>query len=351
MANVQKYFENFHERIKLGKFEENAILREKRDIIREKLEDCLPMVFKEHEETCPDFFFCDQGSYDLDTGIVPLDGDFDIDQGLYFATGCTDYPDPVVLKERVFEALDGHTKEVRIRMPCVTVFYQIGGEPVYHVDIAVYTDGSKDTDGKRRLARGKIYSANEYRVWEISDQAGLRQAIFDRFDKNGYKQFQRIVRYLKRWKDITFASEGYAAPRGIALTVAAYYYLQPAYTDFLSGKGDDLTAIRNLVNTLLSKFELKWDEDAQTNVARLSIVMPVDPRNDLLEKLTSKQMKNLKVELENLKSAFDKAAQEVDPVEACRELNSVFGTDFEIPTKAQTAKSYGPAIISSSSSA
>ena len=84
MAHIQAQFEQFNTTIRLGRFDENAILREKRDIIRDKLETRLPEVFAAHKETCPDFSFMDQGSYAMNTGIKPLDGDFDIDQGLYF---------------------------------------------------------------------------------------------------------------------------------------------------------------------------------------------------------------------------------------------------------------------------
>jgi len=38
---------------------------------------------------------------------VPKDCDYDIDQGLYFKVSTDEYPDPVVLKLRVFEALEG----------------------------------------------------------------------------------------------------------------------------------------------------------------------------------------------------------------------------------------------------
>lgn len=351
MANVQKYFEDFHEEIKLKRFEENATLREKRDIIRSKLHNCLSEIFEKYGEKCPAFDFCDQGSYDLDTGIKPLDCDFDIDQGLYFEIGVADYPDPVLLKKRVYEALEGYTDNVRIRMPCVTVFYHLDSEPIYHVDIAIYTDGSKDADGKKRLARGKINSQEEYRIWEVSDQAGLRQAIFNRFDTNGYNQFRRIVRYLKRWKDENFVSDGHAAPRGIALTIAAYYYLQPTYSDIISAKPYDLKALRDLVNTLLGRFFPQWDETEKKYIPRLTIKLPVEPENDLLEKLTAKQMQNLKDQLKDLRTALDKAESEVDPVEACQELKKVFGSYFPVPTKEETGKKYSPAIISSSSSA
>ena len=123
MADVQSYFEQFNSTIRLGKFEENQTLREKRDIIRNKLWDNLPGVFEKHGETCPDFYFLDQGSYAMDTGVKPLDGDYDIDQGLYLLVSASTYDNPVVLKERVYEALFGHTNDVQLRRSCVTVFY------------------------------------------------------------------------------------------------------------------------------------------------------------------------------------------------------------------------------------
>ncbi len=55
-------------------------------------------MFAAHGETCPDYEFRDQGSYEMGTGTKPLNGDYDIDQGLYFAVSPAEYPDSVVLK-------------------------------------------------------------------------------------------------------------------------------------------------------------------------------------------------------------------------------------------------------------
>ena len=65
------------------------------------------------------------------------------------------YPDPVLLKQRVHEALEGHTKDVQLRRSCVTVFYQREGEPIYHVDLAVYSEASQNADGQSRIAKAK----------------------------------------------------------------------------------------------------------------------------------------------------------------------------------------------------
>lgn len=352
MANVQKYLKTFHEDIKLGKFEENQILRDKRDIIKKKLEKELSGIFERHGEKCPKFTFRDQGSYEMGTGIKPLDGDYDIDQGLYFKVGTTAYPDPVVLKQRVHEALDGHTQEVRIRQSCVTVFYQQDGEPIYHVDIAVYSDGEMNPDGADQLAKGKEFSTPGYRFWEVSDPQGLTHTILARFEEETDRaQFRRIVRYLKRWKDENFSKDGNAAPRGIGLTILAYDHLQPTYANNFDFEADDLAALRGIVQAILNRFSYGWDEDEQKSVRRLIVPLPVEPQNDLFERLTNCHMEEFEQKLKELQIALDAASVEVDPVEACKHLISVFGANFPLPSKEETAKKHTPVIISSSSSA
>ncbi|MCC6175203.1 MAG: nucleotidyltransferase [Chloroflexi bacterium] len=351
MANVQPQFDQFHEAIRLRRFVENQTLREKRDIIREKLCERLPGVFERHNEVCPPFYFRDQGSYEMGTGTKPLNGDFDIDQGLYFEVSTTTYPDPVVLKQRVFEALEGHTKDVRIRRSCVTVFYQRDQEPIYHVDIAVYADGSLETDGKARLAKGREHSAPEYRFWEVSNPQGLTEKIFARFEGPARRQFRHDVRYLKRWRDENFSSSGYAAPLGIGLTIMAYDDFHPTFSDPFAGTPNDLEALRTLIAASLAKFRDVWDPETQTWARRLTVKLPVEPWNDLFERMTNAQMVDFEGKLKTLLAALEAAARAVDPVEACTVLQQVFGQDFPIPPREETAKRQPRAIISSSSSA
>jgi cyclic GMP-AMP synthase DncV-like protein len=351
MANVQSQFDEFHNRIKLGRFDENQTLRDKRNIIRRKLEENLPKVFEKYGELCPTFRFRDQGSYEMGTGIKPLDGDFDIDQGLYFVVSTKTYSDPVVLKERVYEALEGHTKRVEIRRPCVTVFYQREGESIYHVDIAVYSDASANPDGKSYLAKGKKNSDTAYRIWEVSNPQALSDTIFDRFKENDRAQFRRVVRYLKRWRDVNFPSNGHAAPLGIGMTVATYDHLQPTYTDVVAGTPDDLSALRTVTDALLNRFMSKWDDANGQWARRLTVILPVEPWSDLFAQVTNSQMSQLEERLKELAAALKEAAADADPHEACQTLQTVFGKDFPVPEKVATARRHPPAIVSSSSSA
>jgi hypothetical protein len=353
LAQIQKQFEQFHDNIKLGYYDECAELREKRDRVIMALSEGLDRLEKEREVKYPGYSTFNQGSYAMHTGIKPLDSDYDIDVGVLFRLSKDDY-DPVEVKEWVYDALDGHTERIELRRSCVTVYYQLEGEPIYHVDLAIYSDGGWNSDKTTYIAKGKRYSDEENRFWEEADPQGLITAISEySTDAHDRKQFRRIVRYLKRWKDHKFSADGNEAPVGIALTTAAYDWLSPTYDicDPFSGKRqyDDLRALIDLVDVMLSKFEYCYANDEWTY--RLKVNLPVVPQNDLLEKMSNKQMANFKDRLEDLGNALENAQEEPDPVEACRILTQEFGDDFPVPDKKDTAFSVPPGIVGSSCSA
>lgn len=344
MADVQKYFEIFHEAIKLKEFDENQTLREKRDIVLNKLKTRLKAIFEEKGEPVPSYEPFDQGSYKMGTGIIPLGSDFDIDVGVSFKVKKDDYSDPVVVKKWVFDALEGHTNKVDMRRSCVTVFYQKDDEPVYHVDMAVYSDESCNSDSKKYLAKGKLNSTAENKFWEVSDPKGLADKVGSKHSNDDKKQFIRAIRYLKRWKDFNFSSDGNAAPIGIGLTISAYNWFtsKKVLTDALANtyKYDDLQATKAVVKGMLDNFG-----------DRLKVYLPVEPFSELFEKMTDNQMVNLKDKLNNLLEALDSAANEVDPVKACEILKKVFGDDFPVPEKTDTGEKKSKAIVTSSASA
>lgn len=331
MADVQKNFIDFHEKIKLD--DENQILREKRDIVLKVLKENISDEAKSY-----DTFL--HGSYSMGTGIKPIDGDYDIDVGIKFAINKDDYEDPTVPKKWVFDAIDGHTKSVEFKNSCIKVQYQKNNEPIYHVDLSVYAN--ENDDGKMYLAKGKLNSSNENKFWEKSNPPEFKDTIDAKFaDKEDKKQFKRCIRYLKRWKDLKFSSDGNAAPTGIALTVAAYEYFVANYTidAFTNEKTyDDLSALKEMIEKMLSNFRYVYDEKEDKTVERLVITMPIEPYNDLLKKMTNNNMVEFKNKLITLKEMLKKAYDEIDPVVACEYLNKVFGDDFIVPEKNENSK-------------
>jgi len=247
MAAIQTQFDAFHSRIKLDDDDERATLRQKRETLVKDLREKLP-------EDVPAFKEFNQGSYAMNTGTVPLNGNYDIDVGLVFECKQDKYKDPVELKKKVRDALNRLNRTVDIRRPCVTVTYLRDGNPEYHLDLAIY---AQRDDGLLDLAVGKEFSLPAERKWQISNPKGLTGLIKDRLKEDEAAQFRRCVRYMKRWRDHKFSNGG--APLSIALTVAAYHWFQP-YQE-LSGKFVDLAALKNLTSDMLNNFTATWCEE------------------------------------------------------------------------------------------
>lgn len=317
VTRLQTQFNQFHDAIKLGTYDENATLQEKRDLLIANLRDGLAKI-----DDAPTFTHFNQGSYALGTGIKPKDGDYDIDVGLECNCAPEDYEDPVDLKKIIRDALAHPRRTVVIRRPCVTVTYIKDGKPDYHVDLPVYT--KRDGEEHLHLAKGKENSDAALKVWEASDPKKLNDILVDSFDdKDGRAQARRIIRYLKVWRNKHLPS---GKPVSVALTCAVCDWLRPSFDGTIPR---DLAALLYLVDTMLRNFDqLGW----------LRIKLPCLPECDLNDGMTQLQMDQFKEKLEKLKDALEKASDEAVEIEACKILQRVFGDDFPVP--AATEKAY-----------
>ena len=324
MVNLQSEFIEFHEKIKLS-YEDNSELRQKRDILLKKLKDNI-------SDDAPSFSDFSQGSYAMHTGIKPDDGDYDIDVGLRFDLNRSDYPDSVEVKNWVYDALDGHTKEVTIRRSCVTVIYQEDGEPVFHVDFACYADENDDL----YIAKGKKNSKPENRFWEASDPLSLIDKMEKRFsDEDDRAQFRRTIRYFKKWKNKHFDLSGNNAPTGIGLTALAYEYFAPSY-QYVQATGkrayDDFSVIKNLAGKIKDAFLYTYDLESHKYYHKISQKLFVSPYNDLFEKMTPAQQDNFYDEISAMLSKLDEAEKKTKKSEACSLMTQIFGSDFPVKT-------------------
>ncbi len=340
MSFLQTEFNKFHEAIKLNDIEDNQPLRDKRDMLVGELEDW----GKENDK--PEFKRINQGSYDFGTGVKPLGtDDYDIDVGIIYDLDVDEY-EPVEVKKWVRDALSGYNRTISIKFPCVRVQYHKAGEPSYHVDFAIY--------GKKYnllgffkylcLARGKEFSTDEYKYWEEAEPEKLKEILNEKFpDKEERYQYKRCIRFLKRWKDKNFTSNGNARPNGIAMTACAYHWFEPE-TENWNGERelDDLTALTNLVE------QIRW------NNYGLDVTLPVLPGNPLFEALrVNKAHEDDYIKkMDKLYKALTEAKNETDPHYAAKKLKKVFGDDFPVPAKKSTARVTGaPAIAPSTESA
>lgn len=323
MVNLQQEFLDFHDAIKLN--DENETLREKRDILLNKLKENI-------SDKAASYTTFNQGSYAMGTGVKPEAGDYDIDVGIRFDIDHDDYEDPIVPKKWVRDALDGHTKSVQIRRSCVTVTYQSGDEPIYHVDFAIYANSN--SDGKMYIAKGKEFSEEENKTWEVSDPLGLIAKINSKCsDAEDRKQYKRVIRYMKKWKMHNGSLSGNGAPTGITLTVLAYQYFQVAKEyNVYTGKYvyDDFAALKSFALEIKNSFTLKYNSEKQEFYHALEVYLPVEPYNSLVEKMTETQMETLYQQVSKMLEKLETVEKQTKKADACEILVGLFGKDFPV---------------------
>ena len=327
MVNVQTYFNKFNNTIRRN-YDDNSTLREKRNLLLNDLREGLQRYFQTANVRTPKFDMFNQGSYAMGTGIEPLPGeDYDIDVGLNFHLSKNDYSS-VQVKQWVYEALRTGNRTVEYKRPCVRVQYHRAGEGIYHVDLAIYSGNTYNWDNQTYLAKGFLGSAPENQIWEPADPQGLIANFQRKFHgQDGNRdQFRRIIRYLKRWKDVNFSVNGNERPTGIAMTACALNWFRVGTRYNLpDGKYyyDDLTALKNLAESILNQFGFgNW----------ISVRLPVPPYNDLFEKLSDRQMQNFKIKLAGLISVHLRKAEDApNAFLACSALREAFGDDFPLP--------------------
>lgn len=336
MADLHRYFQDFNNVIRLDALDENATLREKRDMLIKELREKLP-------EDVPGFEWFNQGSYAYNTGTIPKNGNYDIDVGIVFDCLKDKYPNPATLKKIVHDAITREKRTVRIRKPCVTVEYLRGGDVDYHVDLAIYV---KRADGHGfDLAVGREGASPENRSWEHNDPEEFIAKIKGRFKGDDGAQMRHCIRYLKRWRDHRFPNGD--GPISCALSIAAYNWFTPDM-DFFSKKYDDGKALHHLVKQILANFTPTYECEG---IERLKIYTPVAPNDDLLGGLTNIQMSNFRERLKTLDTKIQEALDEVEPDKACTILQTQFGDEFPVPEPSKTAKKVSAPYVSTGQSA
>jgi hypothetical protein len=339
MADIQRYFEDFHNTIRLATYDENEQLRDKRDMLVKELRANLRGV-------APPFTEFDQGSYALRTGVVPKDGNYDIDEGLIFDCFSDQHPDPMVLKAAVRKAIERSGRTVRIRRACVTVEYMRDGKADYHVDLAIY---AKRRDGVGLdLAIGRPDTTTVKRSWQQNDPQGLIKLMREHHSDDKAAQMRRVIRYLKRWRDHRFEPD--KGPVSVLLTIAAYHWFAPQFEMF-SDKSQDAKALRGLIEQMLGKFiSPALDVNGQAYLG-LQVRSPVVRFEDLLAGYSREAMVLLHARLQELRDALSGAEREPLPEKACRLLEAQFGEEFPTPSPDETARRQRKPYITTGQSA
>jgi len=297
MANLHQEFGQFHNEIALSS-EQKDSLRTSRSAVRVRIRRCFT---NELGITAPKFR--GQGSYSMGTITNPLDGEFDIDDGVYLQhldnADDSDRPTPETVHRWLVKANEGYTKERPIdKRTCVRVRYTGN----YHVDLPSYAE----LNGKYLLAE------KGPKGWHASDPKALTDWFKGKVKEQG-EQLRRVVRYLKAWADFQ-ASKGGKMPNGLILTVLTVQ-------NFRADERDD----KSFMNTA----------QAVSNAVSFLfyILNPVDSSEELTSRLTEEQKKRFQEAIADLSSDGSKAIENSSASASSRLCRNQLGDRFPLIEK------------------
>ena len=222
MARLHKEFTNYNKAIKLDPSKKEGLLKTRRELRRK--------IKRWFRENYPDQLqpkFASQGSMEMDTAINPIavydDKQekyiyaYDLDDGIYFieVDGENNRLGISTWHDRVFNAVDGHTTvPSQKKDTCVRVLFKDG----HNIDLPIY------------YKSGDIIElAHKSKGWILSDP----KEFYEWFNKLKNSQLERIVRYLKGWKNYReLNNSSLALPSGFELTIlAANNYIENEFDD------------------------------------------------------------------------------------------------------------------------
>ena len=317
---IQSHFNRFHDTIKLGRQDDAyKSARERDDSITKAIKE----QFAENNYAVESSFI--QGSFSTHTGIVSIDGDFDIDRGIVIADA--DAPaNPVDPKKAALAVLEARGfQNAKIKKPCVVADY---ASEALHIDFPIY---KRTTGGQHFLAIGKKNSDENNREWAPADPLGLigwvnEDSHLGASASKKHDQFRRIVRYMKRWRDVQFGDAVRPQLYSIGLTVMFRERFVSSLDD--EGMANDLEALRSTVESVLNGSYLSF---VSKDTYSLSVQLPTQPWLNIFEGSSTNTATQLRNKLTTLKSKLVEAEALEDVRKQCQILKNQFGEDFFVP--------------------
>lgn len=333
---IQTYFNQFHDRIKLGRRDEEYKKARDRD---DSITQDVKHAFKEAGYPVIHDFI--QGSLKTNTGIVPVGTDYDIDRALVIDSD--EAPEnPVAPKKEALEVLENRGfANARIKKPCVTADY---ARENLHIDFVIY----KRWGEQHYLAIGKKNSDENNRQWSRADPLGLIDWINDdtAYGEDAERirnQYRRLVRYLKRWRDVQFSKAVSAKVFSIGLTVMVKEQLNWSFST--EGTSQDLVALRKTVAAMLyGDYFVFVGEDKY----RVRVDLPKEPWRDIFSGSSVDTGTQFRNKLSNLKLKLIEAEGLSDQRKQCELLRKLFGDDFPLPDPPSEGSKTKKAVYSTS---
>lgn len=212
--------------------------------------------------------FAMQGSFKCGTMVRTVKDSCDFDMGVYF------FVEPKqtygTIQKHIYKALYGHTTAgLQLKSKCVRLNYQ--GD--FHVDMPIYFSSDKQN----------YYLGSKGNNWGVCDSKYFKDWVLD--NTKDSPQTIRIIKYFKAWADLCLYKKRIKMPSGLVFTIWSIELYKPH-------KRDDVSLIytaAEILKQLKDNFKSDW-----------KCKMPVEPYDNVLDKLTKEQKTNFFSALEEL---------------------------------------------------
>ena len=303
MADLNETFIEFNGIIALPKTKKDE-LRISRNAIRKDIETYFEKNRDKHTVK-----FKGQGSFSMNTTILPDSGEYDVDDGVYIFGKEEDKPLVATAHSWIVKAVENRTGQNTIdNNTCVRVQYAKN----YHVDLPIYY---KTTDSTNEYFYDSVdvpELAHKSKGWIESDPYAFKLWFDEKAkDKN---QLKRIVRYLKAWTD---NKRHLNLPNGMIFTILAV-------NNYVAKDRDDEAFLETL------KAIQKSIDDTRHNWASYECKRPtIDKTENLLAKYSSETRKKSFLDaLDSLITSGKQAIEAKSKKDACSKWQKHLGDRF-----------------------
>lgn len=324
MSVLHKEFIGYNKEIKLTDSKKESLHKSRKEL-RKKIRSW----FEENKPNELQPKFRSQGSLEMNTAVNPInqydeDGNiirkYDLDDGVYFIEKDEEDNKKAIdtWHNWVFDAVDNHTTIPTIRKnTCVRVVFADG----HNIDLPIYYKTSES-----------ISLAHKSKGWIESDP----KEFFEWFNKLKNGQIERLVRYIKAWKNFRELNNGnLKLPSGFELTILIVKF----YTE---DDKDDISFRETLreMHKELSKPD------------KFNCIRPTTPKGeDVFENYSESRKNHFLNTLNSLIIDLDRANEKSNFKTASEILrNNQFGTRFplgEDKTEEEKSKNLGEKISTS----
>lgn len=287
MANCNKLFLDHNRNITPTK-EEMGKMKNSRKALEAKISDAL----QEKLGMTASYYTQGSGAKDMKTIIIKANGTYDADRGVYLPQE----PDvnAETVQKYVYDAVKDHTDGgAEHRRKCVRVLYKCE----YNIDFPVYYEVPSESYS---------YLAIKGNGWIKDDPSKMVEWFKEKKDEDG--QLIRVVKAVKAWA----SRGGHKMPSGIALTVWVA-------ENFVPCKDRDDVALFKTLQAIYT-----------ANYYVVSCFAPVEPYDDLVDKLNADQKEIFKNDLKNFLDAAQSAIDEPNQLKASKTWRKYFGERFPL---------------------